>query len=89
MPPFHAECRVAGLRAREAPPRSSVTAPPRPAALRCSARGGEAERRERTRRLSRPHPAAAGERKRAPALLPSFHPGAHRDRALGLRLGLR
>lgn len=64
--------------AREAPPRSSAAAPPRPAERRCSARGGEAERPERTRRPGRPHPAAAGERKRAPALLPSLHPGTPR-----------
>lgn len=59
---------------KEAPP---AAAPPRPAARRCSARGGEAESRERrTRRPGRLHPCAAGASKRAPALLSSLRPGA-------------
>lgn len=58
------------------PARPAAAAPPRPAARRCSARGGEAERRERTRRPGPPHPRAAGASKRAPALLSSLRPGA-------------
>lgn len=64
--------------AGEAPPRSSLAAPPRPAARRCSARGGEAAPGEDQTPRSPASRCSRRERKCAPALLPSFHPAAPR-----------